>query len=101
MLRGLSDLKRFTVAATDGNLGRVGDVYFDDRSWSVRYLAVDAGNGLPDRRVLVSPSAVRRSEPPILHVAVSTQQVAASPDINVPGRPGTSTQQGEVRAPGM
>jgi hypothetical protein len=43
MLRGISDLKRFTIAATDGNLGSVSDLYFDDRSWAVRYLVVDAG----------------------------------------------------------
>lgn len=94
MLRGINDLKRFSVAATEGNLGSVGDVYFDDRSWGVRYLVVDAGNGLPGRRVLVPPSAVRRSRPPTLHVAVSKLQVAASPDVSTRGLPGSSTQSG-------
>jgi hypothetical protein len=46
MLRGISDLKRFSIAGADGNLGNVGDVYFDDRNWSVRYLAVEADTGL-------------------------------------------------------
>ena len=96
MLRGISDLRRFTVAATDGNVGRVGDVYFDDRNWSVRYLAVDTGNGLPGCRVLVSPTAMRRSEPPMLHVAVSKQQLAASPDVSARGWRGSSTQSGGV-----
>jgi sporulation protein YlmC with PRC-barrel domain len=96
MLRGISDLRRFTIAATDGNLGRVGDVYFDDRSWSVRYLAVDAGNGVPGRRVLVPPIAVRSSAPTTLRVALSTQQVAGSPDVNTRGVPGSSPQQGGV-----
>lgn len=77
MLRGINDLRRFTIAATDGNLGGVGDVCFDDRSWSVRYLVVDAGNWPPGRRVLVSPIAVRSSDPPTLHVALSKQQLAA------------------------
>jgi hypothetical protein len=45
MLHGISDLKRFTIAATDGQLGSVSDLYFDDRSWAVRYLVVDAGRG--------------------------------------------------------
>ena len=96
MLRGITDLRRFTIAATDGNLGRVGDVCFDDRSWSVRYLVVDVDNGLPGCRVLVSPSAVRRSEPPILHVAVSKQQFAASPDASPRGLLGRSTQSDGV-----
>ena len=30
MLRGISDLGRFTIAANDGSPGRVGDVCFDD-----------------------------------------------------------------------
>ena len=97
MLRGIIDLRRFTIAATDGYLGRVGDVCFDDRSWSVRYLVVDAGTGLPSCRVLVSPSAVRRSEPPILHVAVSKQQFAASPDVSTRGLLGSSTPSGGVK----
>jgi sporulation protein YlmC with PRC-barrel domain len=96
MLRGISDLRRFTIAATDGNLGSVGDVYFDDRNWSVRYLAVDAGNRLRGRPVLVSPIAVRSSDPTTLHVALSKQQVAASPDVDTRGLPGSSTQQGGV-----
>lgn len=95
MLRGISDLRRFTIAATDGNVGSVADVYFDDRSWSVCDLVVDAGNWLPGRRVLVSPIAVRSSDPTTLHVALSKQQVAARPDVNTPGLPGSSTRQGE------
>jgi len=79
MLRGISDLRRFTIAATDGTLGRVGDVYFDDRSWSVRHLVVDAGEWLPGRRVLVSPIAVRSSAPTTLHVALSKQELGVEP----------------------
>ena len=44
MLRGIRDLKRFTIAATDGILGRMTDLYFDDRNWAVRYLVVEGGN---------------------------------------------------------
>ena len=78
MLRGINDLGRFTIAATDGDLGRVGDVYFDDRSWDVRYLAVDAGDWLSGRRVLVSPAAVRTSDT-TLHVALSKRQLGVEP----------------------
>jgi sporulation protein YlmC with PRC-barrel domain len=96
MLRGLNDLRRFRIAATDGNLGNVGDLYFDDRTWSVRYLEVDAGNWLPGRRVLVPPIAVRSSDPTTLHVALSRHQVSASPDVNSCEGPGSSTEQGGV-----
>jgi hypothetical protein len=32
MLRAISDLRRVTIAATDGDLGSVCDLHFDDRS---------------------------------------------------------------------
>jgi uncharacterized protein YrrD len=78
MLRGVSHLKRFTIAATDGNLGSVRDLYFDDRSWAVRYLVVDAGPSLPGRRVFVSPVSVRRSNPTTLRLDLSMKQVEIS-----------------------
>jgi sporulation protein YlmC with PRC-barrel domain len=78
MLRGISDLKRFTIAAADGQLGSVSDLYFDDRSWAVRYLVVDAGPWLPGRRLCVSPISVRSSDPTTLRLDSSMRQVAVS-----------------------
>jgi len=78
MLRGISDLKRFTIAATDGDLGSVSDLYFDDRSWAVRYLVVDAGPRLPGRRLFVSPISVRSSDPTTLRLGLSMRQVEIS-----------------------
>ncbi len=75
MLRGISDLKRFTIAATDGNLGSVSDLYFDDRSWAVRYLVADAGPWLPGRRLLVSPISVRSTDPTTFRLGLSMRQV--------------------------
>jgi sporulation protein YlmC with PRC-barrel domain len=98
MLRSVSDLRRFTIATTDGDLGQVGDLYFDDRSWAVRYLAVDAGKWLPGRRVLVSPVSVRSSDPTNFHIALSTQQVTTSPDgPNIRMVPVSSPQGGVQR----
>jgi len=88
MLRGVSDLRRLAVAATDGNLGSVVDLCFDDRSWTVRYLVVDASSWFPDRWVLISPISVRRSapDPSILHGALTKTQVKVSAEAHVPGR---------------
>ena len=83
MLRSVDDFRRFTVAATDGSLRRVDDLYFDDRNWAVRYLAVDAGDWLPGHRVLVSPITLRSSELATLHVAVSKQQITTKPGSTV------------------
>jgi len=78
MLRGINDLKRFTIAAIDGNLGGVRDLYFDDRSWAVRYLVVDTGPQFPGRRFFVSPLSVRGSDPTTLHLGLSMRQVEIS-----------------------
>jgi sporulation protein YlmC with PRC-barrel domain len=80
MLRGINDLKRFRIAAIDGNLGGVRDLCFDDRSWAVRYLVVDTGPRLPGRRFFVSPLAVRGSDPTTLHLGLSVRQVEISSD---------------------
>jgi hypothetical protein len=56
----------------------VSDLYFDDRSWAVRYLVVDAGPSLPGRRLLVPPISVRRSDPTTLHLGVSKRQVESA-----------------------
>jgi sporulation protein YlmC with PRC-barrel domain len=78
MLRGISDLRRLTIAGPDGTLGNVGDVYFDDRSWSVRYLVVEADTWFPRGQVFVPPVFARSSDPTTLRVALSKTQVKLS-----------------------
>src|SRR5262245_59472240 len=58
MLRGISTLRGLTVGAIDGEIGRVYDVYFDARHWTVRYFVVDTGTWLSGQRVLVSPMSL-------------------------------------------
>ena len=88
MLRSLNSLERYTVTATDGDVGTVSDFLVDDRAnavqaietasgtraeesprsepagerrytWAVRYLIVQTGGFFHRRRVLVSPISVR------------------------------------------
>lgn len=58
MLRTMNDLEGYGIRATDGNIGHVKDVYFDDHVWAVRYLIVDTGTWLSSRKVLVSTIAL-------------------------------------------
>ena len=58
MLRTASHLKGTSIAATDGEIGSVQDLYFDDHSWTIRYLVVDTGTWLPGRQVLISPRSI-------------------------------------------
>jgi hypothetical protein len=84
MLRKLGDLFGIAVRATDGEIGRIHDFYFDDHTWSIRYMIVDTGGWLSGRLVLISPVALR---PPDWHgrvfpVSLTRQQVEDSPTIH-------------------
>jgi len=84
MLKTITHIKGFSIRATDGELGTVGQVYFDDVSWTVRYFTVDTGGWLGGRRVLISLYSVigvnwaeRRVD-----VSLTREQVKNSPDID-------------------
>jgi len=84
MLRSIEGLKGNTIAARDGLLGSVDEVYFDDEIWGVRYLVVDTGNWLNGHRVLISPYSVKHTDPGAGTVSVdlTREQVRNSPGIN-------------------
>lgn len=84
MLRKLGDLFGTAVMATDGEIGRVHDFYFDDHTWSIRYMVIDTGGWLSGRLVLISPVAL---QPPDWHgrvfpVSLTRQQIEDSPTIH-------------------
>lgn len=84
MLSVLSRLTESTVTATDGEIGQVEAAFFDDRSWTIRYLVVDTGTWLSGREVLISPYSVKQ---PLgsgkgIDVSLTRQQVENSPDID-------------------
>lgn len=58
MLRSIEHLDGYKISATDGEIGKVYDFFFDDQSWYVRYLVVELGYWLMGRRVLISPVAL-------------------------------------------
>jgi sporulation protein YlmC with PRC-barrel domain len=72
------------VIATDGMIGRVADVLFDEEKWTVRYLVVNAGDWLPRRQVLVSPHAVRFIDAGsrLVVAGLTRRQVAGSPHMD-------------------
>jgi hypothetical protein len=45
-----------TVAAVDGDLGRLTDLRFDDERWVVRYLVVETDAWARNGQMLISPS---------------------------------------------
>ncbi len=84
MLRTIADIKECTVGATDGDIGSIEDVYFDDKSWTVRYLVVDTGAWLPGRKVLISPHSIRKQghDDQRILVQLTQEQVRNSPDMD-------------------
>jgi len=85
MLRALKDLIGFSIRATDGNIGRVVDLLFDDQRWTIRHLVADTGGFLDvGRRVLVSPISFRRVDWSTrnFHLALTKEQINTSPSID-------------------
>ncbi|MFB3817651.1 MAG: PRC-barrel domain-containing protein [Candidatus Methylomirabilales bacterium] len=84
MLLSTSQLDQFSIGASDGDIGRVRDVYFDDRHWTVRYFVVHTGGWLRGREVLISPVQIRRADTTrgILHASLTRAQVEGSPPVD-------------------
>ena len=82
MLRSVRALRGDVILACDGDMGFVVDVYFDDERWSVRYLVVDTGNVMPERRVLIAPESVVPDQPTddLIRVRLTRKEVERSPD---------------------
>ena len=83
MLLAGSALKGYAIEASDGRVGTVTDLLFDDSSWKIRWIVVNTGTWLAARKVLVHPSAVTRPdhERQELSVALSRHQIEESPSI--------------------
>jgi hypothetical protein len=84
MLTNATHLKGVVIRATDGEIGTVDQLYFDDETWAIRYLVVETGGWLGGRRVLISPISVVHTDwqAKRLDVALTKKRVENSPDID-------------------
>src|ERR1700758_1092129 len=83
MQKNIKDLKGNAIVATDGDIGTVDDFYFDDKSWTIRYLVASTGNYFVGKDVLLSPFAVGKVESSgRINVMLTRKQVDASPGID-------------------
>jgi uncharacterized protein YrrD len=84
MKRSLKKLEGFTLRETDGEIGKVEDFYFDDQSWTIRYLIVRTGGWLSERKVLISPSVLQQADwdNKEFPVKLTKKQIENSPDID-------------------
>ncbi|MEO6251733.1 MAG: PRC-barrel domain-containing protein [Ferruginibacter sp.] len=82
MLINIKSLLGFSLGATDGEIGKIEEFYFDDKTWAIRYLVVKTGSWLTGRTVLISPQAIQSPdwEKRELHVNLTRDQISNSPD---------------------
>ena len=82
-LRRIRELTELTILATDGEIGSVQEVYFDDRNWAIRYLVVKAGSWLLSREVLLAPAAVAEINDVhrTMKIALTKDQIRRAPSI--------------------
>lgn len=84
MLYRMEKLIGMSIRASDGEIGKVKDVYFDDHRWGARYLVVDTGGRLAGPKVLISAISVASIdwEKSVVQIGLTRQQVEASPPID-------------------
>ena len=97
MLRNAKKLEGHSLRATDGDIGHVKDLFFDDRTWTVRYLVADTGTWLSSRKVLISPTALGGAdwEQRVLLVSLTQEQVRRSPPLD-PSQPVTREHENQL-----
>lgn len=85
MLRSLKEIQGYKIQAVDGEIGKVDEFYFDDQTWTVRYMVVDTGPWILGRKVLISPIALLEPEWASRKIAVTLtrEEVKESPDIKI------------------
>ena len=84
MLRNASATNGYAITASDGKIGTISDLLFDDTNWLVRWLVVDTGNWLAGRKVLLPSSALGHlnAASEECSVKLTKQQIEDSPDVS-------------------
>ena len=82
-MKRTSEILGCSIRATDGPIGHIDDLRFDDASWTVRWAVVDTGTWLSSLKVLLPPSCFGRStiSDRELSVDLTRQKVKDSPGI--------------------
>jgi uncharacterized protein YrrD len=96
MKRSINSLLGYTIKGTDGEIGKVEEFYFDDRTSTIRYMVVKTGGWFSGKKVLISPDAFQKPdwEAKTFSVNLTKEKIKNSPDIDT-DRP-VSRQQEEL-----
>ena len=84
MLRSVSEVINYTLAAEDGEIGRCKDFLFDEEYWTVRYMVADTGKWLPGKKVLISPFSLKDPEWATRYfpVGLTREQIEKAPSLD-------------------
>jgi sporulation protein YlmC with PRC-barrel domain len=84
MLWSVKELYGYSILASDGEIGKVDEFYFDDQEWAIRYLLIDIGKWLSRQRVLISPAVLGKPNQMthLLPVILTREEVNNSLDID-------------------
>lgn len=84
MLTPFKNLRDCTLAASDGDIGKVREFYFSDENWRVRYLVVETGSWLSGRGVLIIPDVLGEvdAQSGAIAVNLTQEQVRNSPPLD-------------------
>jgi sporulation protein YlmC with PRC-barrel domain len=76
-------LTGYSIQATDGSIGKVVELYFDDTTWVIRYVVVDVAHWLFHKKVLVSPEALGKPvvKGRYIPASITRDQVRRSPRV--------------------
>jgi len=84
MFYTVKELNRYTLAAKDGEIGRITDFLIDDQLWTIRYAVADTGKWIPHKKVLLSPISIEKPnlDAHTLPVSLTKEQIENSPQLD-------------------
>lgn len=84
MLYSIKEISGLAAEGTDGGLGTIKELYFDDEHWTIRYLVLDTGGWSTGRTVLIPANALHSVDlaNETVHVNLTRPQIKDSPEID-------------------
>jgi len=78
-------LESYKLESLDGEIGKIKDLYFDDKYWAIRYLVVDTGSRFALNQVLISPHALIAVDRQAQHITINLtkKKIADGPSLNM------------------
>lgn len=79
MIRSFNELINKPIKALDGEIGKLHDMFFDDRNWNLRCFIVELGFGLPGKKVVITPSSVTLFDGTVPQINLTKDEIRSCP----------------------